>query len=319
MSLRKGHFKKVMYSPEQLMLEANVLHPQLLPILSLWKNQKITDAEMAGLYLITYVRQRHPHHWISGKLNLTHPQLNSIKLSTYFNFSPQEKKKINEQMSLSEFLSIYSLRSVPKAVNVMMIEWIKGLTGLILLEDVPLPKVVLKQQQQGKRCATMITDHKKLGTYILGERDPLGFLIHDLQHAERFFSHKNTQRGQMGFYHFIETFLELDEIKVMMKEDAQFCQEFEYAMSDMNAYCVHLLKYLTSAFSEACKRHAIPECPFLKTVEQSHYSNQVKSLIKQVYAIHPLSTEETLILQNFFENFSEREHASQENTAALNL
>lgn len=282
MSLRKGHFKKNMFTEEQLALEAVTLHPKIEKIRTQWKNNELTDAQMAAHYILTIVHHRYPFHTMLGPVR--------------------------------EIFSERSLRGVPQAVNKMILNWIDGNANLILLEHVPTPKEVLAQQKQGKRCVTMMTALSGLSKNVLGERDALGFLIHDLQHAERFFAHHDTQKGQIGFYHFIGELFELDEVRKMMKQDTQFCEEFEYAMSDMNAYCVHLLKYLTSAFREASKRLNCT-CPFLEAI--TTYQANIQKIVEKVYFLNEITQTETLLLQYFFEGFNEhardrdRDHAFQ--------
>lgn len=267
MSIRKGHFKKNMFTEEQLALEAKNLYPKIAGLCAQWKKGELSDAEMAASYILTIVHHRHPYHTKMGPVK--------------------------------EIFSRHSLRSIPLAVNKMILSWLDGNADLILLEHVPTPKEVLAQQKQGKRCVTMMTSLEGLSKNVLGERDALGFLIHDLQHAERFFAHHETKRGQIGFYHFIGQLAELAQVQALYK-DIQFKEEFEYAMSDMNAYCVHLLKYLSSAFREVSKRQNSP-CPFLANIGDHQ-------LMKKVYFLEQLTETETLELQTYFENFNEHDH-----------
>jgi hypothetical protein len=78
--------------------------------------------------------------------------------------------------------------------------------------------------------------------------------MHDLIHADHFYFDNHCYEGQLGFYGLMErtlTYFDLTHEK--------FAAEFDYVISDMNAYAIHLLKCLKSAmvfyFSEDYFRH----------------------------------------------------------------
>ena len=69
---------------------------------------------------------------------------------------------------------------------------------------IPRPEEVLNQQKQGRRCVTVILDPEKAKKFILGERDALGFTMHDLIHADHFYHNNQCYQGQLGFYGFLD-------------------------------------------------------------------------------------------------------------------
>jgi hypothetical protein len=144
-------------------------------------------------------------------------------------------------MSLLDLFAQYSFKSTPYSVNRALVEWVNGNYGLELMFRIPKPKEVLKQQIMGRRCVTTITDDR-LQNYILGERDALSFTMHDLIHADHFYYHNDCFEGQVGFYNLL--YQSFDYFDLSKKK---FTDEFEYLISDMNAYAVHLLKCLKSA------------------------------------------------------------------------
>lgn len=62
-----------------------------------------------------------------------------------------------------------------------------------MVDEIPTSLAVLEMQAAESRCATLIT--LKLDDLILGERDPLSFLLHDLVHAYKMFSDDALRQG----------------------------------------------------------------------------------------------------------------------------
>jgi hypothetical protein len=166
-----------------------------------------------------------------------------------FELTLWEKEKLQNVSSEELFLN-YNLRGVPEAVNRTMINWAQAKWDLQLLTYIPIPRELLKLQVKKCRCITLITSPLEIDQLVFSARDPLSFVIHDLQHADQFFSHEESLKGQLGFYYLINEIYDRPEIKKSLKENNQFKNEFEYVVSDMNAYVIHLFKSLKSAFAK---------------------------------------------------------------------
>ena len=243
-SSRAGRFKKKLVSLETLQLEAPLIEASLAPILALHRQKIISDAELCSLYVILYLSRRFPKAWLGAKrpsLSIDHQMRFPVK-DIPIDFEDNIRKRLPE--TLGEIFNLFALKSTPETVNRSLLSWSHGSYPLILMFHIPQPSEVLEQQKQGKRCVTVMTNG--LNRFILGERDPLSFTMHDLIHADHFYFHNECYEGQLSLYWFLDDCMKkglFDEL--MSNED--FKWELEYLISDMNAYAIHSLKCLKAA------------------------------------------------------------------------
>lgn len=243
-SSRAGRFKKKLVSLETLKLEAPHIEAQLAPLLLLHRQKLITDAELCSLYVILYLSTRYPKGWLGAKrpsLHLSH-QLNFPVKNIPFAFEENIQKRLPE--TLGEIFNHFALKSTPETVNRSLLSWSSGEYPLILMFQIPRPEEVLEQQKHGKRCVTILT--KDLHRFVLGERDPLSFTMHDLIHAAHFYHHNECYEGQVSLYWFLDFCIRENLFSELMGNE-DFKWELEYLISDMNAYAIHSLKCLRAA------------------------------------------------------------------------
>jgi hypothetical protein len=192
---------------------------------------------------------RHPGTWTGAKrkipLRIKH-QLSTPLAPWAQHWEPNIIKQLKGMDTLGDVLNQFALRSTPEAVNQARLAWGAGEWGLELMFRVPLPHEVLAQQKIARRCVSVLYRKNDISKYILGERDCLSFTMHDLIHAAHFFQHPDCLEGQLGFYGLLDFCLKAGHFKELEINPA-FMNEFEYLISDMNAYGVHLLKCFKSA------------------------------------------------------------------------
>ena len=269
----------------KLVLEAKTL----TPILARWKgryeNNEINDVDFVAIYILASLAVRYPGcRFLAGPLNpvidfdcsllrkdcksLAHfPELlallnNKKKLVKYFGESFGDMKVV-------EIFSKMRLKGIKKHsnnyVNHSIVKWGIGKRPLLLKFYIPSPMKVLKMQANSTRVVTMFVKYEQLIekhaaplTYMSGsvvhERDPLHFLIHDLQHIEKFCD-PMTNLEQVGFFkkmlslgnnqpnHF---FRKYDDKRDQNVKDGviNLWQMMEYVISDMNTWSTHLIKYV---------------------------------------------------------------------------
>jgi hypothetical protein len=243
-SSRAGRFKKKLVSHETLKLEAPAIEAGLAPLLTLYRQKSITEAELCSLYVILYLSTRYPKAWLGAKrpsLAITH-EMNFPVKNIPFKFEGNIEKRLPE--TLGDIFNSFALKSTPETVNRSLLSWSTGSYPLILLFHIPRPEEVLEQQKMGKRCVTLLT--KDLHKFVLGERDPLSFTMHDLIHADHFYYHNECFEGQLSLYWFLDFCMKAGHFDELM-ENEDFKWELEYLISDMNAYAVHSLKCLKAA------------------------------------------------------------------------
>lgn len=255
--LRSGHFKSRLLSAEFLKTQSLQAQQSLQPFIALWKRGSIKDSEMVAIFILLFSFFRRPKDFlggvhqekfsnfaqdglISGKaiLDLLRPTLNP----EWLNYKSLNRLDI-ETAFLPYFCSL-SLRSIPLSVTRALAAWQQGTYSLKLLTYIPSPEEVMKMQAQGYRCVSMLIGETEISSFIENERDVLGFIIHDLIHADHFFKNPMTAVQQIRFSQKLMTAYKTPELQTMMNSDLQFRNEFHYLMSDMNSVPLHLMKTL---------------------------------------------------------------------------
>jgi hypothetical protein len=247
-SSRGGRFKKKLVSEQDLQSEAPVIEVKMAPILLAFEEKKISEAELVTIYLLLVLSHRYPGHWLGAKASApptAHLLLYPLK-NLLDQFEPNIQKRLGGFATVGDVLNSFALKSTPQSVNRSLLNWSTGLYQLVLMLRIPTPSEVLQQQCQGKRCVTLLTQERSTRKYILGERDALGFTLHDLIHADHFYHDNDLFQGQVDFYKLMNRSLCAGSFKEHFEEE-EFVREFEYLIADMNAYPIHLLKCFKAA------------------------------------------------------------------------
>ncbi len=297
MKNRQGSYKKLLFSPSSLAAHGEYLRLNLEELIKL----KLTAFEFTTLYIILFLRLKHPKNWLQpkSKSETNNERLILDYIPHTFALSPWEKEKLAGLSTLDLFTS-HNLKAIPLAINKTMIHWITGQWKIEMLEHIPSPRELLELQVKNTRCMTVTTNPKKIDKLVLESRDPLSFVLHDLMHAEQFFSQADSLRGQLGFYRLIKTIYDQPDLKNMLKNSPDFKKEFEYVTSDMNAYVIHLFKCLKSAI--------------MRVDLDNNFFNQIliwwNMSEAEIHSSHQLNTpyfssNDEVILKKFFEKNQE--------------
>lgn len=276
-SSRSGRFKKKLISLDLLQIEV----PKFLELFhksyELFANKQISEAELCAHYIIIGLSLRYPGTWPGASIishNIEHHLTGPIP--AHIPLEPNVKKRL-EGLCMGDLFNQFALKSTPPSVNRALLNFSTNKYPLELMFKIPTPREVLDQQKNGRRCLTLITKERQMKDYILGERDYLGFCLHDLIHADHFYHSNLSYQGQLGLYRLLA--LEMDKgVFDRLLENEKFEAEFEYIIADMNAYPIHLLKCLKSAiihyghedfFSEWVK--SFPVASHLLRLNQENY------------------------------------------------
>lgn len=247
MKNRSGGYKKVLFSTQELALVGEKLEASLSDLLCL----DLVDYDQCTLYILLFLRLRHEKNWLQQKCPLPF-EIEGAKLLEIipdsFNLSEWEKRKL-ENVTTKTLFSHFNLRGIPGGINRAMTNWSSGLWNIVLLDYIPSSKKLLGFQAHNKRCVTIITKKDQINKLVLEARDPLSFVLHDLDHADHFFSNREILHGQLGFYKKTLEIYDLPLLENHRRENASFEHDFNYVVSDMNAYVVHLAKCLKAAFT----------------------------------------------------------------------
>lgn len=303
MKNRSGSYKKLLIDLETLEANGQFLRTNL----EILKNQNLSPLQFTTLYLLLFLRIKHPKNWIQKKSSkLTNATPNNMDEENLLSIIPEsfslnswEKEKLNEVTAYSLF-NQYNLKAIPESINRTMIQWMLGNWSIKMLEHIPSSRELLKLQVKNTRCITVITNLKKIDSLVLNSRDPLSFLLHDLMHADQFFSQAISQKGQLGFYKLIESIYDQPELCLLLKNNENFKKEFEYVASDMNAYVIHLFKCLKSSIYRPEKNEVF----FDKLLHWWHMNEDQISAANKLNS--PLfSSLDEARLKEFFENNQE--------------
>lgn len=264
--IRSGRFRHRLLDDIFLQTHAGDLHRALTPFLDLWHRRQISDAEMAALYIFIFSFFRRPQDFLGGPHNDFVFKKSSATLSglavleELANSLPpslRQKKSLQRIATKDVFLDLFcslSWRSIPLSVPRSLMAWQTGLYALTLTTEVPTPEEVLELQCQSRRCVSMLTSAEHIAGFVEEGRDVLGFIVHDLIHADHFFADPLKTQAQVLFCQRLKKVYETAKIQEILKKDAFFKAEFFYLMSDMNSVPLHLLKTLKAVLLGHFKR-----------------------------------------------------------------
>ncbi len=284
--LRSGRFRHRLLDETFLLEQSSQAQLSLQPFLRLWEDKFITDRDIVAIYLCLFSFLRRPKDFLGGPhqvFEVNPPQPNSA--FTCQNFLelliptlPQElqsRKSLHHFQrteALVSFVCRKSFRSIPASVMRSLWRWQMGTYSLKLLTHVPHPAEVLDLQCQGQRCVSMLVSSQEIRTLVEDGRDVLGFIVHDLIHADHFFQDPNNARAQVQFSQKLQNLWQQIFLQELIATDLKFKSEFFYLMSDMNSVPLHLLKSLKTTFLAYCKRrHKIPMQQKLPSDLESHF------------------------------------------------
>lgn len=153
-----------------------------------------------------------------------------------------EQKRLRELHHIADLPENHSLKGVAGDSRSGLLGWLKDLYPLILIDYIPTPLEMLNIQCEGRRFVSWLQApefQRPLGRHA----GPYEFLLHDLEHAHKFYGDQECHLAQVRFFKKIRQALDEGFFADHLKDD-QFQNEFHYLISDMNSHPVHLVKYL---------------------------------------------------------------------------
>jgi hypothetical protein len=182
---------------------------------------------------------------VSSDKNYNH----KLTLSEIFEGSPVLiPSKLPSSMNLFDFLNAHRIKALPESCFRSLCYIRTGRYPLRLSSGVVSPFELLQIQFRGERIVSMDEDFSAWPERLYSGRDYLGFVIHDLIHADHFFYEPQHRDGQLGFYKFVNSFINDESLAGLLTEKptAAFREGFEYIISDMNSHPLHLFQTLHS-------------------------------------------------------------------------
>lgn len=257
-----GRYRNLLVPVTVLKEEARLLRPQIEYLSGLYWAHKISDACYALLFVLCFSLHRIAGIcWFQNKRYLFWSEL----------FKELSTANITSTKELCANLRARSLRGMPGFVLPTLACWLEGGLRVHLVESVVTPAEMLAAQAQGFRYVTLPILQALAGD-MLGERDALEFLLHDLAHADTFFRAEYDPVGQQQFFSRLQQ--DIPHLQPMAKEDEKFREQLEYLMSDMNSHPQHLRQYLRAVILDFGGRNNLA---------------QAEALLEQLVCLRPWS------------------------------
>jgi hypothetical protein len=206
-------------------------------------------------YFFTELETRFPGGWLgaprpleienaTGKIA---EKLEALGISV----SARYRERLQNVDTFTQLLERFSLKSIRLDSQMGLWGWSSGRYPLSLRHDIPSPEEMLEVQCRGERLVTWLIRPEERDTPIGRHKGAFEFLLHDLEHAHKFFGDPFTFRGQTGFFKFLKGILPRFD---HLQSDPLFVKDLDYLKSDMNSHPLHLFKYLKAIVLSAYLR-----------------------------------------------------------------
>ena len=219
-----------------------------------WQNRfkPLEKAEKLQAWVVALSCLRRPEDWYGGPrptplISLDKNFTHSLNLGQIFADTPVRiPPKLRESMNLFEFLVGHRVKALPESCYRSLCFMTSGRYPLRLSSGVVSPFELLQIQLRGQRIVSMDEDFREWPSRLYSGRDYLGFILHDLIHADHFFYEPQHRDGQLGFYRFVNSFISVSRDLSDLLSIETFREGFEYIISDMNSHPLHLFQTLHS-------------------------------------------------------------------------
>ena len=218
---------------------------QRLPALTAhWRAGEIGHAAYAAAYLIHWQIELHSKRFASRRCKSSSKPETNVWVEQLVNLSGAA---LNQQ--LIDWVSHYQFLGICPNVNTALQAWLEGKWPLLLVEYIPSPQDVLAMQCEGQRPVTIIAHFPRLLQPVLTKPNAFAFMLHDLEHAWKFFHDGALSEMQQRFFCAMGRCV-AEGWFVNHCEDATFSNKFDYLISDMNTHPEHSLQYLKAILIE---------------------------------------------------------------------
>jgi hypothetical protein len=223
--------------------------------------ESLASSEACARYLLLHLHARHPRQWLSSPRMAAPMQgqglLNELQ-NLEVTLSAKQSARLEGLGSLKGLVQSYYFRGVVLDSHEGLVGWLEGRYPLHLRQNIPSPDEMLAIQCQGQRYVTLLLQEDAQFQKYGRHADACAFLLHDFEHAHKFFS--TTHSGQVQFFQHLQRSLNRF---TRWSEDPQFQDELDYLKSDMNSHPVHLIKYLKAIVLSAEMRKTSSRWPKL--------------------------------------------------------
>ena len=222
---------------------------RLSDLASGWRVGRIGDAAYAALYFLQWQAGTHGNRFASRKFK-SDPRPEAGSWFADCDQMPAE--------GLTAFLARcferYHFLGVIPNVSAALCAWLRGQWRLSVCERIPSPEEVLRMQCRGTRPVTILPASPRMLQPVLHRPNAFAFMVHDLEHAYKFFHDPELHEGQRKFFSVILELIEEGNLQ-RYEEDPIFAEKLSYLISDMNTHILHSLHFFRAILIEFYLRH----------------------------------------------------------------
>ncbi len=273
-----------------------------------WKNlfQNLTIKEKTIAWTLSLGLIRRPNSWFGGvrkepfladTTTCKHPlSLSDILIESVI--TPNVKVSLNT--NLTDFTNCYKIKAFPESCH-RALTFIQNESYLVhYFESEPTAFELLNIQASRGRVISFSENIEQWPETLYNGRDFLSFILHDLVHADCFFSDPISSNRQQGFYIFVSRLLDHPNMLQLLSL-GDFRQQIEYIIADMNAHPVHLLQTLHSLLSRCINNQS--EAVWSSWVQ---HANTPHDLIEALTHINlkSFTSRHAQSIENYFEQLS---------------
>lgn len=212
---------------------------------------ELSPAEACARYLLLHLHARQPAQWLSGpraKTNRLSSGLLSALEALGVSLSHRQRERLKHLPNVHELFCSFFFRGVVLDSHEGMVGWLEKRYPLYLRLDIPTPDEMLAAQCEGVRFVTLLIGGPAQFQTYGRHADACAFMLHDFEHAHKFFGDENSFRGQLRFFRALRASI---TAFARWNDDPQFVKDLDYLKADMNSHPVHLIKYLKAVVLSA--------------------------------------------------------------------
>jgi hypothetical protein len=213
-----------------------------------WRDGELDDAAYAAAYFLAWQIARHGRRFASrNSRGDARPEA-----SAWLEELDHSGGEVLRSFLIQGFERYHFLGVIPN-VPAAFLGWLKEGWPLALSLRIPSPSEVLRLQADGRRPVTVVAEHSRALRPVLAKADGFAFLVHDLEHAYKFFHDPRLHAGQRRFFRKLLDAVEAGRFEPY-RTDPVLAGQFDYLISDMNTHPVHGFRYLVAVLIEGVLR-----------------------------------------------------------------
>jgi hypothetical protein len=194
------------------------------------------DAERTAAFLLGRVQQSRGRLWDEG---------------------PRKHQLADGDETRGPALGVFAqrrVRGVSERVVRGLLAWSRGERPADLLTEIPSAAEILARQARGRRCVSLLPDAVAAAHGDPRHPDGLSFVLHDLEHLEKFVE-PSHHVGQIGFFRAVKAaFADPRFAALEAGFDTTWAADRDYVIADMNGSAVFLFSVLKMKVNMAVRR-----------------------------------------------------------------